>query len=293
MFVDADLGDFFPGDSTIQGPDGKDLIWFKMFMNDYIRTLKAKDAQHSILHVVSQINNSADYPLGPTLAPTSLKIQSLSATAGDGKPAAETDDRNMLVYAQVTGGKQTPPEFVQPTVSARLSRKYRIRRPHLLTGRLEQANWISSSTTSDGVVALSRSAFLEDWLLPKLAAFNTLSTWVTTEAWWKTVPQSLLLPQWSLRGHVGVRADDLASQPDLVDNRWSYSLLDGSGMKFVYTKKSEKVDEDGLWKVYMKGQHVPLSHIRDFDVTRRFRRPDEQRTYHPKQYRCGDHRLRH
>lgn len=86
-------------------------------MNNYIRTLKGSDAEHSILHILAQIRQPEDYPLAPILAPTSLKIQSLSNLSAEGQTVPENDATNMLVYVQMTGSKPMPEAFLQPTVS--------------------------------------------------------------------------------------------------------------------------------------------------------------------------------
>lgn len=123
-----------------------------------------------------------------------------------------------------------------------------------------QANWVippydKKSPAYDGTVCLSKAIFLDGWLLPKLTGFNTQTQWVTTSAWWKENSNPFKTPYWGLDGHVGINIYDVQQDPALKDVNW---VVDNdkpvTGLrKYMYERHSNKEDDDGAWRVYMKG----------------------------------------
>lgn len=65
-----------------------------------------------------------------------------------------------------------------------------------------------TSESYDGTVCLSKATFLDGFLLPRLARFNSDSTWVVDEAWWKS-ENAGFSTKYNVYGHLGLTAKDL------------------------------------------------------------------------------------
>lgn len=121
-----------------------------------------------------------------------------------------------------------------------------------------QGNWVvppvePTGLRHDGVVCLSRGAFLEGWLLPCLEGFNQGSAYVVDEAFW--VSQGLLQPNaCTFSYHLGLAEADLKGDPNALS--WKPAPKDPNNPnELIYTFEwlSEKDDTRGLWRVNQSG----------------------------------------
>lgn len=119
-----------------------------------------------------------------------------------------------------------------------------------------QANWVmppfdETYESYDGTVCLSKATFLDEFLLPRLARFNSESTWVVDEAWWKSEGLGLT-NSWGVSGHLGLTSKDLQND-HFKDYQWKLSSSVDGTRKYEY-KKTHRIDDDkGLWRVYQEG----------------------------------------
>jgi hypothetical protein len=134
-------------------------------------------------------------------------------------------------------------------------------------------NWVvpASDETDryDGTVVLSRENFLEGWLLPRLAELNKQSTYVVTDAWWKSTGSGLTT-EYRLNGHLGrndATTDELLFRP-VTKNKVDQSVLSGlapdtPGQWYQYKFDSSKDDDEGLWRVW----HAGMCYIQQSSLT--------------------------
>ncbi|KAG8946298.1 hypothetical protein FRC04_011928 [Tulasnella sp. 424] len=216
---------------------------FYELLAEYLDVLRKKDpsgnpGEHSILHYVATAKNAEVYTAAPTCAPTDLNFQSLPFVVVDSDRTGQTGvlegKNNMLVYLQMTNDNEMPNALLEPS-----------------------ANWVmppfdETSESYDGTVCLSKATFLDGFLLSRLAQFNSESTWVVDEAWWKSKNLGTST-EYNVFGHLGLTSKDLEN--DLFkDYQWK-PLSSGDGTRKYEYKKTHRIDDDdGLWRVY---QEVP------------------------------------
>ncbi|KIO21508.1 hypothetical protein M407DRAFT_28900 [Tulasnella calospora MUT 4182] len=216
---------------------------FYALLEDYLNALRKKDpsgnpAEHSILHYVATAKNAQVFTAAPTCAPTDLNFQSLPFVIVEGDKTGQTGvlegKNNMLVYLQMTNGHGMPNALLEPT-----------------------ANWVmppfdETSESYDGTVCLSKATFLDGFLLPRLARFNSDSTWVVDEAWWKS-ENAGFSTKYNVYGHLGLTAKDLEDD-HFRDYQWKLASQENGKRTYEYKRSHRKDDNDGLWRVYQEGR---------------------------------------
>ncbi|KAF7974340.1 hypothetical protein HWV62_12400 [Athelia sp. TMB] len=150
----ANISTYDPTLSVIDDDTKED---FRKHINKYFERLRHdNNGSHSTIHYLPTLKKPDTY-LAPTIVPTSLNFQNfpfvLSSMATEGE---KNNDNNMLIYLQMTENRKFPPDLLP----------------------FPKANWVVPSTPRyDGTVCLSKSTFLDSWLLPRLAQFNNTTTW--------------------------------------------------------------------------------------------------------------------
>ncbi|KIM41738.1 hypothetical protein M413DRAFT_137225 [Hebeloma cylindrosporum] len=174
----------------------------------------------------------------PTIPPIDFTFQNMPFVLSASDNGQASDD-NMLVYLQITGdpATRTLPRELLPI----------------------SANWVvptpDNTDRYDGTVALSKSIFVDGWLLPKLAAFNKDSTWIVKNCYWKPKGLGTVFSLTGQLGRDGASADDLKWETvEAKDvDQGAKNKVKGSGQWYKYYHYSNKDDNEGLWRVWQKG----------------------------------------
>ncbi|KAF5310583.1 hypothetical protein D9619_007749 [Psilocybe cf. subviscida] len=212
---------------------------FNIFMEKYF-TMLAERKNDTVLHYLplATTEGRKQYAM-PTVPPTDFTFQNLPFVISATDNGMPSDD-NMLVYLQMTGNVPIPRELLPIS-----------------------ANWVvptpDNTDRYDGTVALSREIFLAGWLLPKLAEFNKRSSYVVTDAWWKSTGIGLTT-RYFLDGHLGrddATTEELLFKPVEAD-KMNQAVLQAlkpetPGRWYQYKFNSSKDDNKGLWRVWHTG----------------------------------------
>lgn len=190
-------------------------VSFAALVTDWMKNL-TMSINYSLVDSVATIPDPTVPPTSQVLQTYPYKTTTTQGVHSSFEGLGGLGDRNMLLYLGMTGGQSMPPTKHLPW----------------------KANWVSASAPDNlvaGCLAISRTDFVDNWLIPNLAIINNATDFEVTEvSTKKTGPATA-----SYRFSIGKRTD-------LPESAFNWTKIVSGAKTMYYWSRSRRIkDEDG------------------------------------------------